>query len=57
MALFQVHKLYSKNVTDGMERINGVPLKEFQFSVVIHISVSVSVQWFVQTGFNLVQLC
>jgi len=57
MALFQVHKLYSKNVTDGMERINGVPLKEFQFSVVIHISVSVSVQWLVQTGFNLVQLC
>ena len=29
MTLFQVHKLYSKNVTDEMERINNVPLKEF----------------------------
>jgi len=29
MAIFQVHKLYSKNVTDEMERINDVPLKEF----------------------------
>jgi hypothetical protein len=28
MALFQVHKLYSKNVIDEMERINDVPLKE-----------------------------
>jgi len=29
MALFQVNKLYSKNVTHEMEKINDVPLKEF----------------------------
>ena len=29
MALFQEHKLYGKNVTDEIERINDVPLKEF----------------------------
>lgn len=57
MALFEVHKLYSKNVTDEMERINGVPFKEFYFSVAIHIGVSVGVQRLVQTGFNFVQLC
>jgi hypothetical protein len=39
-----------------MERINDVPLKEFQFSVVTHTSVSVGVQQLVQTGFNFVQL-
>jgi hypothetical protein len=52
MALFQVHKLYSKNVTNEMERINDVPLKEFSCSVFTHISVSVGVQQLVQTGFN-----
>jgi hypothetical protein len=43
MALFQIHKLYNKNVTDEMERIDVVPLKRFQFSAVTHIGVSAGV--------------
>jgi len=43
-------------VTDEMERIDDLPLKEFHFPAVIHISVSVGVQQLVQTGLNCVQM-